>query len=37
MKVNGDAIYDTRAVAPYKVDRVCLTKKGSTIYLIYLA
>jgi alpha-L-fucosidase len=37
MQVNGEAIYGTRAVAPYKVGRVCLTKKGSTVYLIYLA
>ncbi len=37
MKINGEAIYGTRAVAPYKVGRTCLTKKGSTIYLIYLA
>jgi hypothetical protein len=37
MKVNGEAIYGTRAVAPYKVGRTCLTKKGSTIYLTYLA
>ncbi len=37
MDVNGEAIYGTRAVAPYKVGRTCLTKKGSTVYLIYLA
>lgn len=37
MKVNGEAIYGTRAVAPYKVGRTCLTQKGSTLYLIYLA
>jgi alpha-L-fucosidase len=37
LKVNGEAIYATRAVAPYKVGRTCLTKKGSTVYLIYLA
>ena len=37
LKVNGDAIYATRAVAPYKIGRACLTKKGSTVYLIYLA
>lgn len=37
MKVNGEAIYGTRAVAPYKVGRTCLTRKGSTVYLIYLA
>jgi len=37
MQVNGEGIYGSRAVAPYKVGRVCMTKKGSTIYLIYLA
>lgn len=37
LKVNGDAIYGTRAVAPYKEGRVCLTKKAGAIYLIYLA
>jgi alpha-L-fucosidase len=37
MKINSEAIYGTRAVAPYKVGRMCLTKKGATVYLIYLA
>lgn len=37
LTVNGEAIYGTRAVAPYKEGRVCLTKKGNAIYLIYLA
>jgi alpha-L-fucosidase len=37
MKINGEGIYGTRAVAPYKVGRTCLTQKGSTVYLIYLA
>ena len=37
MSVNGEAIYGTRAVAPYKQGRVCLTKKGDKLYLIYLA
>ena len=36
MKVNGEAIYGTRAIAPYKEGRTCLTRKGDTIYLIYL-
>ena len=38
MKVNGDAIYGTRPVAPYKQDNICFTKgkKGET-YAIYLA
>ncbi|HNS16804.1 MAG TPA: alpha-L-fucosidase [Bacteroidales bacterium] len=38
MKVNGEAIYDTRAIEPYKEGKVCLTsKKDGTLYLIYLA
>jgi alpha-L-fucosidase len=37
LSVNGEAIYGTRAVAPYKVGRTCLTRKGTEIYLIYLA
>ena len=36
LKVNGEAIYGTRAVAPYKEGRICLTRKGKTIYLICL-
>ena len=36
MQVNGPAIYGTRAIAPYKEGRTCLTRKGDTIYLIYL-
>ena len=37
MKVNGEAIYGTRAVAPYKQGQVCLTKKGDSLYALYLA
>jgi alpha-L-fucosidase len=38
MKVNGEAIYGTRALAPYKEDKVCISKKGNnTIYMYYLA
>lgn len=38
MKVNGDAIYETRAIAPFKENNVCFTsKKDGTLYLIYLA
>jgi alpha-L-fucosidase len=39
MQVNGEAIYDTRAIAPYKDGKVCLTKQKDTniIYAIYLA
>ena len=38
MKVNSEAIYETRALAPYKEDKVCFTqKKDGSIYAIYLA
>jgi alpha-L-fucosidase len=38
MKVNGEAIYGTRALAPYKEGKVCISKKGSnTIYIYYMA
>ena len=38
MKVNGEAIYGTRALAPYKEGKVCISKKGdNTIYIYYLA
>jgi alpha-L-fucosidase len=38
MKVNGEAIYGTRPVAPYKEGKVCLTgKKDGTVYAVYLA
>jgi alpha-L-fucosidase len=38
MKVNSEAIYETRAVAPYKEGNVCLTQKrmGGALYAIYL-
>ncbi|SKA02407.1 alpha-L-fucosidase [Chitinophaga eiseniae] len=37
MKVNGAAIYGTRAVAPYKDGKVCFTrKKDGSVYAIYL-
>lgn len=38
MKTNGDAIYGTRAVAPYKDGKVCFTQKknNGAIYAIYL-
>lgn len=35
MKVNSEAIYETRAVAPYKEGKVCLTRKGNNTYYIY--
>ncbi len=37
MRVNGEAIYGTRPVAPYKSGRTCLTRKGDKLYMIYLA
>ena len=38
MKVNGEAIYGTRALAPYKEGKVCISKKGdNTLYIYYLA
>ncbi len=39
MAVSGEAIYGTRAIAPYKSGRVCFTQKPDEgiIYAIYLA
>jgi alpha-L-fucosidase len=38
MKINGEAIYGTRAIAPYRQDKVCYTsKKDGSLYGIYLA
>ena len=37
MEVNNEAIYGTRALAPYKEGKVCLTQKDDAIYAIYLA
>ena len=38
MKVNGDAIYGTRPIAPYKEGKVCFTSlPDGTLYAIYLA
>jgi alpha-L-fucosidase len=38
MKTNGDAIYSTRPIAPYKEGRICLTqnRKDHSVYAIYL-
>jgi alpha-L-fucosidase len=37
MKVNGEAIYGTQAMVPYKFENICLTTKSEgSIYLIYL-
>ena len=37
LKINGEAIYGTRPIAPYKEGRVCFTQKDKNIYAIYLA
>ena len=39
LDVNGEAIYGTRALAPYKTGNVCLTRKAAAgaTYAIYLA
>ncbi len=37
IEINGDAIYGTRAIAPYKEGNFCFTKKGENeLFLIYL-
>lgn len=36
MKVNSEAIYGTRPIAPYKEGQVAFTKKNNTVYAIYL-
>ncbi|MCY3018916.1 MAG: alpha-L-fucosidase [Planctomycetota bacterium] len=36
MKTNGEAIYKTRVLPPYKSGRVCFTRRGGTGYAIYL-
>ncbi len=39
MKVNSEAIYETRAIAPYKEAKICYTNKKNTntVYAIYMA
>jgi alpha-L-fucosidase len=38
ISVNGEAIYSTRAIEPYKTDNICLTQKKDTkeVFAIYL-
>ncbi|MCF8222627.1 MAG: alpha-L-fucosidase [Bacteroidales bacterium] len=36
MDINAEAIYGTRAIAPYKEGRICYTSKGDALYAIYL-
>jgi alpha-L-fucosidase len=38
MKINSEAIYNTRPVSPYKEGKICFTSlKDGTVYAIYLA
>ena len=38
LKINGEAIYKTRPVAPYKQENVCFTSlRDGTVFAIYLA
>lgn len=38
MKTNGEAIYGTRAMEPYKDGKVCINRKGDDLmYLFYMA
>lgn len=37
MQVNSDAIYATRAIAPYKEGNICFTSKGGDVYAIVMA
>lgn len=39
MKINSEAIYGTRAIAPYKEAKICYTNKRNTnsVYAIYMA
>ncbi len=37
MKINGEAIYGTNPIKPYKENNICFTQKGCTVYAIYLA
>jgi len=36
MDINSEAIYETRAIEPYKEKKICYTSKGDLIYAIYL-
>ena len=37
MKINNEAIYGTRALAPFKEGKVCISKKGDhTVYIYYM-
>ena len=36
LKTYGEAVYGTRACAPYQAGNICFTKKGDTVYAIRL-
>lgn len=36
MRINGEAIYGTRPIVPYKEGQVVFTHKGNNVYAIYL-
>ena len=37
IKINGEGIYNSRALPPYKVDNICMTKKNDgTAYFFYM-
>ena len=36
MKINGEAIYGSRCIAPYKEGQVVFTQKAGAVYAIYL-
>jgi alpha-L-fucosidase len=38
LKVNGEAIYNSKAIAPFKEDNICMTQQeNGNVYFIYLA
>jgi alpha-L-fucosidase len=37
LKVNGESIYETRPIAPYKQGKIVFTHRGKDVYAIYLA
>jgi alpha-L-fucosidase len=37
MKVNGEAIYGTTFIKPYKEDKMVFTQKNNSVYALYLA
>jgi alpha-L-fucosidase len=37
MKINSEAIYETRVMPPYKENNICMTRKGNnTVYFYYM-